>query len=69
MSWPDAEALLRGRLTLRVDEVGRLLSCSRRTVYRMIDKGDLRAVRLGTEGRGGVRVLAESVRRALREDE
>jgi len=43
----------------RIDEVAAYFSISARTVYRLIDEGDLQAIRI----RGCVRVSAEEIRR------
>ena len=43
----------------RVDEVAVYFSISARTVYRLLDEGDLHATRI----RGCVRVSAEEIRR------
>ena len=42
----------------RVDEVARYFSVSDRTIYRLIDTGDIRAIRL----RDCLRVSAEEIR-------
>ena len=42
----------------RVDEVARYFSVCEQTVYRLIDVGDLKAIRL----RGSIRVPAEELR-------
>lgn len=51
----------------RVDEVARYFSVCEQTVYRLIDVGDLKAIRL----RGSIRVPAEELRQfeeRLRDD-
>jgi excisionase family DNA binding protein len=53
---------------LRVDEVADYFAISTRTVYRLLDEGDLQATRI----RGCVRVLVEELKRfevLLRMDE
>jgi excisionase family DNA binding protein len=42
----------------RVDEVARYFSVSYQTIYRLIDMGDLKAIRL----RGSIRVPAQELR-------
>ena len=42
----------------RVDEVARYFSVCEQTIYRLIDVGDLKAIRL----RGSIRVPAEELR-------
>ena len=42
----------------RVDEVARYFSVCESTIYRLIDMGDLKAIRL----RGSIRVSAEELR-------
>lgn len=44
---------------LRVDEVAERLSCGKRTVYNLIESGELAAMRLGRTK--GLRVSAEAV--------
>lgn len=46
------------RRYFRVDEVARYFSVSDRTIYRLIDMGDLKAIRL----RDCIRVPAEEIR-------
>lgn len=51
---------------LTVEEVARYLRVSERTVYEMVRRGRMRALRVGGRGRGGaVRVTREALLRFL----
>lgn len=58
---PGNVSLLDGRALFTVDDVSRLASISRATVYRMIDDGELARVHL----RGRALITAESLSRVL----
>jgi len=54
------QRILEKKSLLRPDEVARILGCSKRTVYRLIEAGALDAVTVGV--RRGLRVKASSLR-------
>jgi excisionase family DNA binding protein len=49
---------------LRTDETGRFLGCATRTVYELVSRGQLRAVRLGRL----IRVTRESLIALVRQE-
>ena len=55
----DTSTNLRSKRCFRLDEVTVYFAISARTVYRLMDEGDLQASRI----RGCVRVSAEEIRR------
>ena len=63
------EAKLLEKTFLRPDEAALVLSCSRRTIYRMIEAGALRSIRLGGSDRGGMRIIAASIRTLMEDSE
>ena len=64
-----SETKLLEKTFLRPDEAALVLSCSRRTVYRMIEAGALRAIRLGGTDRGGMRIVTASIRTLMEDSE
>jgi excisionase family DNA binding protein len=46
-------------------QAAELLSCSRTNIYRLIAKGELRAVDIGTESRSKTRVRADDVQKYI----
>lgn len=46
---------------LTIDDVGRVLRCSERTVYSLIDRGELQRVKLGPHRQSAVRVPRASL--------
>lgn len=57
---PDSK-ILETKLLLRPDEVARILSVSKMTVYRLCQRGELHAIRI----RNNIRVKTDSVKAFL----
>lgn len=59
------ERILRNKILIRPDEAADILRVSRATVYRLVERGNLSARKVGAS----VRILTESVRAMMEEKE
>lgn len=57
----DAQSNIQSRLTYSINESASLLGVSRRTMYSLIERGDLRPVRIGARQRVPAEQLARLV--------
>ena len=56
---------LKEKAALKVGEVAQVLSCSRSKVYKMVEEGLLRPVKLGSGRSSGVRITWKEIHRFL----